>query len=122
MRDYGWTLKTHKKWAKSLKINMFRLNFMNVLTFNKKPCKVNQTKNFKPDVFLFTDNQKYKNFGFGMPVEMCKLLIEEHTTEDQVVYDPFREVVQQRLVVWKPTENILGMKSTKKLLIYVMKD
>ena len=29
---------------------------MNVVTFNKKPCKVNQTKNFKPDVFLF-DNQ-----------------------------------------------------------------
>ena len=24
-----------------------------------------------------------------MPVDMCKLLIEEHTTEDQVVYDPF---------------------------------
>tara|TARA_B100000925_G_scaffold141004_1_gene105675 strand:+ start:2355 stop:2990 length:636 start_codon:yes stop_codon:yes gene_type:complete len=88
MRDYGWSLKTHKIWVKSLKIDMFRINFMNVLTFNKKPCKVNQTKNFKPDVFII-DKDKYKNYGFGMPVEMCKLLIEEHTTEDQIIYDPF---------------------------------
>ena len=89
MEKYGWKIKTHKIWAKSLKINMFRLNFMNVLTFAKKSCKVNQIKEFKPDVFLDNTSLKYKGYGFGMSLDVCKLLIREHTSENQIVYDPF---------------------------------
>ena len=46
------------------------------MTFNKKPCKVNQTsKNFKPDVFLF-DNQllHYNRFGFDRRKDIHKNL------------------------------------------------
>jgi DNA modification methylase len=89
MEKYDWKIKTHKIWAKSLKINMFRLNFMNILTFSKKPCIINQNKNFKPDVFLDNSSYKYKGYGYGMSLDVCKLLIEEYTSEDQIVYDPF---------------------------------
>ena len=89
MKKYGWKVKTHKIWVKSLKINMFRLNYMNVLTFSKKYGKVNQIKEFKPDVFLDSSSPKYKGYGFGMSLDVCKLLIKEHTTENQIVCDPF---------------------------------
>jgi len=89
MKKYGWSLKTTKVWAKSLKINMFRLNFMYILSFAKKPSKVNQIKDFKPDVFLDDVSPKFKGYGFGMSLEVCKLLIQEHTLENQIVYDPF---------------------------------
>jgi len=86
---YGWKIKTYKLWIKSLKINMFRINYMNILTFSKKPHKVNLIKDFKPDVFLDSRSPKYKGYGFAMSLDVCKLLIREHTSKNQIVYDPF---------------------------------
>ena len=62
---------------------------MYILSFAKKPSKVNLTKDFKPDVFLDDISPRFKGYGFGMSLEVCKLLIQEHTLENQVVYDPF---------------------------------
>lgn len=85
----GWTLKTHKLWIKSFKINMFRLNFMHILTFQKKPHKVNLTKEFKVDAFLDESRYNTEGYGYGMSQEICELALLEHSAEGGTVYDPF---------------------------------
>lgn len=87
--EMGWYLISHKIWHKSLKINLFRLNYSNIMTFsNKKKVKQNHPKEYEYDVYLVPEN-KYKNFAFGFPVEIVKYHIENYTKENNLVYDPF---------------------------------
>jgi len=89
MKENNWTLKTHKIWVKSTGINMYRLNYMNLMTFKRNKSKVNLIKEFKPDVFVDEQPHKYKGYGFGMSLDVCSTLIKEHTKENDIVYDPF---------------------------------
>ena len=89
MEKNNWKVKTHKIWVKGLGINTFRLNYMHIMTFMKKPSKVNLTKEFKPDIFVDDKSTKYKNYGYGMSLDVCGLLIKEHTAIGDIVYDPF---------------------------------
>ena len=36
----GWFLRKTNIWVKSYKVNMFRMNYMHILTFAKKPFKL----------------------------------------------------------------------------------
>lgn len=88
MFELGYSLKSHKIWVKSLKIDMFRLSYSNILTFGKGKTKQNMTKDFKPDVWMHK-NEKYKKYAYGMPLEIPIKCIENYTKSGDVVYDPF---------------------------------
>ena len=69
MKENGWYLKENKIWVKSLKINLFRLNFMNILTFAKKPFKLIDNKNI-PDVLFDDKPYRYKDYNDTMSLEV----------------------------------------------------
>lgn len=81
-------LLSHKILVKSTGINMFRLNYMNVLSFGKGKTKQWMAREFKPDVWM-DGNEKYKGYAYGMPVDVPRRCILNYTREDDVVYDPF---------------------------------
>lgn len=88
MLALGWTLKTHKIWVKSTKVDLYRLTYGNVLTFGRGKTKQNMDKEFKPDVWI-DGYDKYKGFQFGMPVDIPRKCIQNYTSENDIVYDPF---------------------------------
>ena len=89
MKKNKWGLKSHKIWVKTLRIDIFRLTYMHILTFAKKPHKVNAIKDFTPDVLVDEKSNRYENYKFGMSLDVCKKLILNHTQPNDIVYDPF---------------------------------
>tara|TARA_A100001015_G_scaffold255541_2_gene297025 strand:- start:4339 stop:4992 length:654 start_codon:yes stop_codon:yes gene_type:complete len=87
MEDNGWFLKSKKIWVKSYKVNMFRMNYMNILTFAKKPFKV--VNPHDPDVFFDDSSTVVSGFKYGMSLDVCRRMIVNCTEKDDVVYDPF---------------------------------
>ena len=83
----GWFLKKTNIWVKSYKVNMYRMNYMNILTFAKKPFKVKNPH--MVDVILDEKSPNVDGFKFAMSLLVCKMMIENHTNEGQTVYDPF---------------------------------
>ena len=83
----GWFLKKTNIWVKSYKVNMFRMNYMNILTFAKKQFKVKNPH--MVDVILDEKSPEVNGFKFGMSLLVCKMMIENHTNKGQIVYDPF---------------------------------
>ena len=83
----GWFLKKINIWVKSYKVNMFRMNYMNILTFAKKPFKVKNPH--MVDVILDEKSPIVNGFKFGMSLLVCKMMIDNHTEKGQTVYDPF---------------------------------
>ena len=88
MFSLGYALISHKILVKSVAINMFRLNYMNVLSFGQGKPKQWMSKEFKPDVWM-DENEKYKGYAYGMPVGVPRRCILNYTQEGDVVYDPF---------------------------------
>ena len=117
MRENNWYLKEHKIWVKSLKINLFRLNFMNILTFAKKPFKIDNVKHI-PDVFVDDKTYRYKNFHNGMSLEVCKQIIDKYTNKDDVVYDCFFGAGTTGLACKELGLNFLGSEIDKKVIDY----
>jgi len=83
----GWFLKKTNIWVKSYKVNMFRMNYMNILTFAKKPFKVKNPH--MVDVILDEKSPNVNGFKFAMSLLVCRMMIENHTNKGQIVYDPF---------------------------------
>ena len=83
----GWFLKKINIWVKSYKVNMYRMNYMNILTFAKKPFKVKNPH--MVDVILDEKSPAVNGFKFGMSLLVCKMMVENHTDKGQIVYDPF---------------------------------
>lgn len=115
MEKNNWKIKTHKIWVKALGINMFRLNYMHIMTFMKKPSRVNLTKEFKPDIFVDDKSTKYKNYGYGMSLDVCGLLIMEHTAIGDIVYDPFMGSGTTAVASIKNYRNYLGSEIDEKV-------
>ncbi|MFW6219939.1 MAG: DNA-methyltransferase [bacterium] len=88
MFSLGYDLVSHKIWCKSLKQNLYRLNYSNVLTFGKGKIKNYKCRGFCPDVWIIK-HSKYKNYGYGMPEEIPIRCISQYTEINDVVYDPF---------------------------------
>ena len=82
-----WFLRKTNIWVKSYKVNMFRMNYMNILTFAKKPFKVKNPH--MVDVILDEKSPEVNGFKFGMSLLVCKMMVENHTNKGQIVYDPF---------------------------------
>ena len=83
----GWFLKKTNMWVKSFKVNMFRMNYMHILTFAKKPFKVKNPH--MVDVILDEQSTIVDGFKYGMSPLVCRMMIENHTNKNDVVYDPF---------------------------------
>ena len=115
MEKNNWKVKTHKIWAKGLGINTFRLNYMHIMTFMKKPSKVNLTKEFKPDIFVDDKSTKYKNYGYGMSLDVCGLLIKEHTAIGDIAYDPFMGSGTTAIASIKNCRNYFGSEIDEKV-------
>lgn len=88
MFSSGHRLLSHKILVKSTSINMFRLNFMNVLSFGRGRTKQNLHREFKPDAWM-DGMERYKGYPYGMPVSVPRRCLLNYTREGQVVYDPF---------------------------------
>lgn len=89
MESIGWTVKSHKIWVKSLKVNLFRLNYGNVITFSKGKVKQNQHEDYRKDVWIDGHGAKFMGFTCGMPVRVAQRCILNFTNENDIVYDPF---------------------------------
>ena len=70
----GWFLKKTNIWVKSYKVNMFRMNYMNILTFAKKPFKVKNPH--MVDVILDEKSPNVNGFKFAMSLLVCRMMIE----------------------------------------------
>ena len=106
MEQNGWFLKSKKIWVKSYKVNMFRMNYMNILTFAKRPFKVKNPHD--PDVIYDDKSTIVKGFKFGMSLEVCKKLILNYTKEGDIVYDPFMGSGTTAVASFDTDRKILG--------------
>lgn len=107
MLAIGYKLVSHKIWVKSLKIDMFRLTYGNVLTFGKGKVKQNQDKEFKPDVWV-DGRGKYKGYAFGMPTDVPRKCILNYTNENDIVYDPFMGSGTTAIAALQTGRNYMG--------------
>lgn len=91
MTDLGYTLRSHKIWVKSDKINLFRLTYGNVMTFSTgvwRAARQSQDASFAPDVW--NDGYgHYEQYTYGMPVMVPVRCIRNYTPPESIVYDPF---------------------------------
>ena len=108
MEKCGFSLKAHKIWVKSLKMDTFRMSYMNLLTFQKKPHKTNLTKEFKADVFVDDSSHNVQGYSYGMSELVCALHIKEYTQEGNIVYDPFMGSGTTALAAIKTNRKYLG--------------
>ena len=83
----NWFLRKTNIWVKSYKVNMFRMNYMHILTFAKKPFKLKNPH--MVDVILDERSTIVDGFKYGMSPLVCRMMIENHTNENDIVYDPF---------------------------------
>ena len=60
---------------------------MHILTFAKKPFKLKNPH--MVDVILDEKSTNIDGFRLGMSSLVCRMMIENHTNENDVVYDPF---------------------------------
>jgi hypothetical protein len=90
----GWSIHTRKIWAHSLKTNLYRMTFSEVITFCR-PCigKNKPTSEFRPDVWLIDTPKDHKDKEVShhgiLPEKLLTNLILTYSKVDDVVLDPF---------------------------------
>jgi len=114
MEKCGWSLKAHKIWVKSLKMDTFRMSYMNLLTFQKKPHKAQLTKEFKADVFVDESSHNVHGYTYGMSELVCALHIKEFSQEGSIVYDPFMGSGTTAVAALKNNRKYLGSEFLQK--------
>ena len=89
----GWEIHTRKIWAHSLKTNLYRLTFSEVITFRKRSHHTSTTPTdvFRPDVWLIETPKVDKEVSHHgiIPVELLGRLIGTYTKSGDIVLDPF---------------------------------
>ncbi len=91
----GWEIHTRKIWAHSLKTNLYRLTFTEVITFCKgrnKPSST-PTSEFRPDVWLIDTPKDHKDKEVShhgvLPDRLLTNVILTYSKEQDVILDPF---------------------------------
>ena len=102
----GWFLRKTNVWVKSYKVNMFRMNYMHILTFARKPFKVKNPH--MVDVILDEKSTIVDGFKFGMSMLVVKMMIENYTNENDIVYDPFMGSGTTAIAALEVGRNYLG--------------
>jgi DNA modification methylase len=104
------TLFNYKIWAKSLKTNLYILNYCHMLFFKKSDKYTNnKLKDFFPDVWLIElDKVKgYKNKD-SFPSELVRRIILNFTNENDLVLDPFIGTGKTAKIAKQLKRNFLG--------------
>ena len=82
------------------------MNYMHILTFAKKPFKLKNPH--MVDVILDEKSTNIDdNFRLGMSSLVCRMMIENHTNENDVVYDPFMGSGTTAIARYKRLEEII---------------
>ena len=85
MLDKGWYLQSKKIWVKSYKINQFRPNYTNILTFRKYKRFVPHI----PDCWYDEFKSASKDYTYNFSETIVKEFIEKVTNENDTIFDPF---------------------------------
>jgi DNA modification methylase len=85
MQGNGWQLQSKKIWVKSYKINQFRPNYTNILTFRKYKRFVPHIPDCWYDEFVSAD----KDYTYNFSEKIVQSLIFAVTNENDIVFDPF---------------------------------
>ena len=102
----NWFLRKTNIWVKSYKVNMFRMNYMHILTFAKKQIKLKNPH--MVDVILDEKSTIVDGFKYGMSPLVCRMMIENHTNENDIVYDPFMGSGTTAIAALEVGRNYLG--------------
>tara|TARA_B100000886_G_scaffold303493_1_gene234190 strand:+ start:56 stop:361 length:306 start_codon:yes stop_codon:yes gene_type:complete len=79
---------------------------MHILTFAKKPFKLKNPH--MVDVILDEKSTIVDGFKYGMSPLVCRMMIENHTNENDVVYDPFMGSGTTAIAALEVDRNYLG--------------
>jgi len=83
-------LFNYKIWAKSLKTNLYILNYCHMLFFRNKKCTNNKVKEYYPDVWLIElDKLPWYPSKDSFPSELIERIILNFTNPGDLVLDPF---------------------------------
>lgn len=111
------TLFNSKIWAKSLKTNLYILNFcyMSFFCKGKRPTIKNKLSEFYPDVWLL-ERDKIEGYPDkdSFPSELVRRLVLTFTNEGDVVLDPFIGSGKTGKVAKDNNRNYIGFEIDKK--------
>lgn len=83
-------LFNYKIWAKSLKANLYILNYCHMLFFRNKKSINNRVKEFYPDVWLLqSEKVDWYPSKDSFPSELVRRIVMNFTNEGDLVLDPF---------------------------------
>ena len=88
----GWQIHTRKIWAHSLKTNLYRLTYSEVITFCKNPTRTSTPIDvFRPDVWLLDAPKVEKEISHHgiLPEDLLYRLLMTYTDPKDIVLDPF---------------------------------
>lgn len=116
--SHGWEIHTRKIWAHSLKTNLYRLTFSEVITFCKKPeLASTPTDMFRPDVWLIESPKVEKEISHHgvLPEVLLSRLITTYTKPNDIVLDPFCGSGSTLVVAKQLSRNYLGCEIDDKM-------
>ena len=108
LRDY--MLFNYKIWCKSMKANLFILNFCHVLFFRKtKKITNNKVKEFFPDVWHLPLDKisGFKNKD-SFATKLVEIIIQNFTNEGDIILDPFMGSGKTACVAKELNRNYIG--------------
>lgn len=112
-------LFNYKIWAKSLKTNLFILNFCHMTFFckGKRPLIKNKIPEFFPDVWVL-ERDKIENYPTkdSFPSELVKRLITTFTNENDLILDPFIGCGKTGKVALENKRNFIGFEIEPKFV------
>ena len=108
-------LLSHKIWVKAYNTNLYRPNFVHILTFGSPTHKATKPM---PDVF-FDEHHSIGKYRDNFSKEVVKKFIQAYTNENDIVYDPFMGSGTTALVVWKQIVNLSDLKLIRMYISYV---
>jgi len=91
--EAGWKIHTKKIWAHTLKANLYRTTYTDVITFCKGKYSANLVPGIRPDVWLVEEDADYKDETAKhhgvIPREILIRLIASYSKVGDIVLDPF---------------------------------
>ena len=103
----NWFLRKTNVWVKTLKRSDYRMGYMHLLTFARKPFKLNNP-HMPEDAILDEKSTVVYGFKFGMSISVVKKMIENCTKENDIVYDPFMGSGTTAIAALQSRRNYLG--------------
>ncbi len=110
-------LFNYKIWAKSLKTNLYILNYCHMLFFRHKKNINNKIKEFYPDVWLLqSEKVDWYPSKDSFPLELVKRIVLNFTNFDDLVLDPFMGSGKTAHVCKVHNRNYLGFDLSEKFV------